>query len=221
VPSQGFVAVPPFTSALIDAARRRGAVVRTATPVVRVRRTSAGFTASAPGATLAADVVVICAGSWTGRLDLGREAPRVRPIRGQLLYLRPQTPLFSRILWGPRCYLVPWADGSVLVGATVEDVGFDEQTTASGVAGLIGAAIELVPGLASAALTGARAGLRPMTPDELPVLGAYPDEPGLLFATGHYRNGALLAPLTARIMADLIVEGRAHPALRVFGPQRG
>ena len=220
IPTQGFVAVPALTSALIDAARRRGTLFRSGTPIVQIRRTGDGYSASGGGSTLTADIVIVCAGCWTARLDLGREAPSVRPIRGQLLYLRPRTPLFSRILWGPRCYLVPWADGSVLVGATVEDVGFDEQTTASGVASLIAAAVELVPALAEAAVVSARAGLRPMTPDELPVLGPYPDEPGLLFATGHYRNGALLAPLTARIMADLVVDGRAHPSLSAFGPHR-
>ena len=161
------------------------------------------------------------AGSWVGRIDIGEPAaPGVRPIRGQVLLLRPRVPVTSRILWGPRCYLVPRADGCLLVGATVEDVGFDESTTIAGLSGLMQAAIELVPALADAALVEVRAGLRPVTRDELPVIGARAGEPGLVYAAGHYRNGALLAPITARIVADAVLDGRRHPALDALGPDR-
>jgi glycine/D-amino acid oxidase-like deaminating enzyme len=136
-----------------------------------------------------------------------------------LLELMATDVRLARIVWGPRCYLVPWRTGAVLVGATVEDVGFDTRTTVEGVRGLIDAATELIPGLASAAFTGVRVGLRPASPDGLPILGES-DIPGLVFATGHYRNGVLLAPLTAGIVADLVLEGRRHRHLDALSPAR-
>jgi len=218
---QGRVAPADFTSAMVAAARRAGAVVTAAAPVSRLTRRSGGYEVHAGGMRVEADVVVMSAGSWVGRIDIGEPvAPGVRPIRGQVLLLRPRLPVTSRILWGPRCYLVPRADGCLLVGATVEDVGFDESTTIAGLSGLMRAAIELVPALADAALVEVRAGLRPVTRDELPVLGARAGEAGLVYAAGHYRNGALLAPITARIVADAILDGRRHPALDALGPDR-
>jgi glycine oxidase len=218
---QGRVAPGDFTAAMIAAARRAGAAVTAAAPVSRVGRIGGAYEIHAGGARVRADVVVMSAGSWVGRVDVGEPpAPQIRPIRGQVLLLRPRLPVTSRILWGPRCYLVPRGDGCLLVGATVEDVGFDESTTVAGLAGLMQAAIELVPALADAALVDVRAGLRPVTPDELPVIGARVREPGLVYAAGHYRNGALLAPITARIVADAVLEGRRHPALDVLGPDR-
>ena len=219
--AQGRIAPADFTAAMITAARRAGATVVAGAPVSRIARNGGGYDVHAGGSAIHADVVVMAAGSWLGRIDAGeRAAPGVRPIRGQVLLLRPRVPVAARILWGPRCYLVPRADGCILVGATVEDVGFDESTTVSGLSGLMQAAIELVPALADAALVEVRAGLRPVTPDELPVLGARASEPGLVYAAGHYRNGALLAPVTARILADSILEGRNHPVLDALGPDR-
>ena len=218
---QGRVAPTDFTAAMVTAARRAGATVTAGAPVSRLDRVGSGYEVHAGGATVRADVVVLSAGSWVGRVDVGAPAaPAVRPIRGQVLLLRPRVPVTSRILWGPRCYLVPRADGCLLVGATVEDVGFDESTTVAGLSGLMRAAVELVPALADAALVEVRAGLRPVTRDELPVIGARAGEPGLVYATGHYRNGALLAPITAQIVADAVLEGRFHPALEALGPDR-
>jgi glycine oxidase len=221
LPRQGRVAPADFTAAMVAAARRAGASVIAGAPVSRLIRTSGGYEVHAGGSAIAADVVVMCAGSWVGRIDVGDPPPPgIRPIRGQVLTLRPRVPVATRILWGPRCYLVPRADGNLLVGATVEDVGFDESTTVAGLAGLMQAAIELVPALAEAALVEVRAGLRPVTRDELPVLGARAGEPRLVYAAGHYRNGALLAPITARIVADAVLDGRRHPALDALGPDR-
>ncbi|MEO5823690.1 MAG: glycine oxidase ThiO [Vicinamibacteraceae bacterium] len=218
---QGRVAPADFTSAMVAAARRAGATVTAGAPVSRLARVGGGYEVHAGGSRVRADVVVMSAGSWVGRIDIGEpQAPGVRPIRGQVLLLRPRLPVTSRILWGPRCYLVPRADGCLLVGATVEDVGFDESTTVAGLSGLMQAAIELVPALADAALVEVRAGLRPVTRDELPVIGARAGEPGLVYAAGHYRNGALLAPITARIVADAVLDGRRHPALDALGPDR-
>jgi glycine oxidase len=122
------------------------------------------------------------------------------------------------VLWGKDCYVVPWQDGTVLVGATVEDVGFDERTTAAGVRDLLDAVCDLLPEAWGATFLEARAGLRPATEDGLPVIGRSTEAPGVIYATGHYRNGVLLAPLTAAIVADLILEGREDAALATTSP---
>jgi glycine oxidase len=144
----------------------------------------------------------------------------VRPIRGQLLQLASDGPPLHRIVWGPRCYLVPISQGSILAGATSEDAGFDERTTVAGVRDLLDGACDLVPHLWQATFTGARVGLRPATADELPIIGKSSKLPGVVYATGHYRNGVLLAPLTARAVADLVLENREDPLLAATRPQR-
>jgi len=115
---------------------------------------------------------------------------------------------FHSILQSERCYLIPRANGRVLVGATVERVGFDARTTAQGLQGLLTAAMELVPALAAAELSEHWTGFRPGTPDDLPVLGRDPQIEGLFYATGHFRNGILLTPITGILMSELL-NGRA------------
>ena len=124
------------------------------------------------------------------------------------------------MLWSSRGYLVPWLNGRVLVGATVEDVGFEERATAKGVSGLLDAACELVPELWQASFTEVRVGLRPASPDGLPVIGPSAALPGLVYAAGHYRNGVLLAPLTAAIVKNLVLGRGDDPALPVVSPGR-
>jgi glycine/D-amino acid oxidase-like deaminating enzyme len=135
-----------------------------------------------------------------------------------LLRLSWTGPPITRVLWGEHCYVVPWEDGTLLVGATVEDVGFDERTTVEGVRGLLAASCSLLPGAGDATFIEARAGLRPATASGLPIIGRSAEHPALVYATGHYRNGILLAPLTALLVADLIVDGRADPALELTRP---
>ncbi len=163
--------------------------------------------------------MVIAAGAWGNAIE-GVRTPPLRPVRGQLLHLGWRGHPLSTIIWGPDCYIVPRTDGTLLVGATVEEVGFDERTTAAGVRDLLDAACELLPDGKSATFLEARAGLRPATPDELPVLGSDPDTPGIIHASGHYRNGVLLAPITARVIANWVVEGKRDPVLEGFGPGR-
>jgi glycine/D-amino acid oxidase-like deaminating enzyme len=124
------------------------------------------------------------------------------------------------VIWSERCYLVPWQDGTLLVGATVEEAGFDEKTTTAGVRDLIEAAAEIVPHSWTAGFTAAKAGLRPATPDEIPVIGPSTVVPNLMYATGHYRNGVLLAPLTAQLVADALLENKVDPILAVTSPKR-
>ena len=144
----------------------------------------------------------------------------MKPIRGQLLRLRlPQRPA-THVIWGNDCYLVCRRDGSVLAGATVEDVGFDERATSAGVQDLLRGAVALMPSLRDAAFEEVRVGLRPMTRDELPAIGASSTMPHVFYATGHYRNGVLLAPLTARLVADLVLEGGTDGDLTSVSPER-
>jgi len=144
----------------------------------------------------------------------------VRPVRGQLLHLGwTGTPL-RRVTWSERCYLVPWEDGTLLVGATVEEAGFDERTTAAGVRDLLDAACDVVPRAWNAGFLAARAGLRPASADGLPVIGPSSVVPNVMYATGHYRNGVLLAPLTAQLVADAMLENRVDPLLTMVSPAR-
>jgi glycine oxidase len=124
-------------------------------------------------------------------------------------------------LWGAECYIVPWVNGRVLVGATVEDAGFDERATAAGVRHLLEAGCALVPQLSQASFAEVRVGLRPASPDPLPIVGASSVIPGLVYAAGHYRNGVLLAPLTAMLVKDVVFNtNTTDPALVALGPSR-
>ena len=143
--------------------------------------------------------VVLAAGCWAGGVDLDGRAPLpVRPVRGQLLALRLPSPPLAPTVWGPDCYLVPWSDGTVLVGATVEEAGFDEQATVAGVGGLLAAAPALLPELGRATLVGVRVGLRPGTPDDRPVTGTSRRVPGWFMPPGitaTARFGAITAEI--------------------------
>ena len=177
----------------------------------------------ADGETLAAGVVVLAAGCWSGGLrGLAAEAlPPVRPVKGQLLYLRgpADQPLCSRNVRGLEVYVVPRTDGRVVVGATIEEQGFDTTVTAGAVADLLRAALELLPDVAELELAETVVGLRPGSPDNAPMLGpAGPD--GLVVATGHYRNGILLTPVTADAIAELLITGQVPEMIAPFTPGR-
>jgi glycine/D-amino acid oxidase-like deaminating enzyme len=174
-----------------------------------------------PRGSLTGDAVVLAAGSWSARLEIeGVSAPPVRPVRGQLLHLAWRDVNLRRVIWGEQCYLVPWQDGTLLVGATMEEVGFDERNTVAGVRELLDAACALLPRASVAGFLGARAGLRPGSPDAMPIVGPSRTMENLMYATGHFRNGVLLAPVTAQLVADALLDGRSDPALEAVGPQR-
>ena len=221
VAAHGCVNVSALVAALWQTAERRRARLlhRAALRVSPGHGTVRVETSEGP---IDAAHVVLAAGCWAGRIDLaGGPTLPVRPVRGQLLVLGLPASPATQALWGPGCYLVPWDDGTVLVGATVEDAGFDEHATVEGVATLLAAAPAVLPSLARAAFSAVRVGLRPGTPDDRPIIGRSTRVEGLVYATGHYRNGALLAPVTAQLVADA-VEGRAHhgDALDEFSPTR-
>lgn len=198
----GIVDPPRLLEATRVAALRAGARFRTEAPVARV---FSGGVELADGTSLQADEVVIAAGSWSGLLDV---APSVEPARGQMIELRMPEPCVGRVVEGPSAYLSPRPDGRVLVGSTVERVGFEEGVTAGAVSSLLHGAIDLVPALAGAQLTNTWSGFRAVTPDELPILGRA--APGVIVATGHFRDGILLAPITADIVTALVY-GEAPP----------
>jgi glycine oxidase len=210
-------------AALHAAARRAGVEVREGAEVARVRLEGERATGVelASGEDVPAGQVLVAAGSWSGA-ELGLPPPArvpVRPVKGQILRLRdPHGPgLLRRVLRYEGGYLVPRGDGRYVLGATVEERGFDTAVTALGVYELLRDAAELVPGVLELELDEAGAGLRPGTPDNLPVVGPAPGVEGLVWATGHYRHGVLLAPLTA----DLAVAAlRGEPVPAAVSPAR-
>jgi glycine oxidase len=220
----GFVGVPEFTEALAAAAMRAGARFVLDARVVAVEATADRrlLVATENGPT-PAETVVLAAGSWVSQIRLAGVAASlpVKPVRGQLLHLSwPTTQPLRHVLWGTDCYLVPWLNGRVLVGATVEDAGFDERATAAGVRDLLDAACQLVPHLWQASFDHVRVGLRPASPDGLPIVGHSQVLPGLIYATGHYRNGVLLTPLTAALVKALVMDNAADAGLDIMSPAR-
>ena len=165
--------------------------------------------------------VVVAAGAWSAALAPG-EAPPVRPVKGQILELRARGAMpgpLERVVRTPRCYLVARGDGRVVLGATVEEQGFDTAVTADGVYRLLEAAWEVLPEVGELELVAARAGLRPGTPDNTPVVGPGELE-GLIWATGHWRNGVLLAPLTGDAVAGLLSGEPVPEELSPLAPGR-
>ena len=222
IPAHGFVGVGSLVSALLHSARFAGATVESPIEAVDVTHNRRGAVVRAGDRRYEADRVVIAAGSWSRRVRVaGVAAIPVRPVRGQLLHLRwtaERKP--ARPVWGPGCYTVPWSDGTLLVGATVEEVGFDESTTVAGVQSLTAAVSAMLPGAATAAVIDARAGLRPATADGLPIIGSSHAAPNVMFATGHFRNGILLAPLTAAMVEAALLDGQMDAMMKETSPER-
>jgi len=179
--------------------------------------------ALADGRRIAADAVVLAAGAWSRKIA-GLPAPLlppVRPIKGQMLALRmePAAPLVTHVLWGPGIYLVPRLDGRLIIGGTVEEKGFDTTLTAGGLLTLLEAAWRVVPAIEELPIDEMWVGHRPGSRDDAPILGPAPIQ-GLVYATGHHRNGILLAPVTADAIARLVLDGTIDPAIRPFGIER-
>jgi glycine oxidase len=222
IPSQGFVNVGALVAALVQSARLAGARFVSPAEAIEVIPSRDRVDVRVGADRLTFDHVVVAAGSWSRRVRVAGVPPLpVRPIRGQLLQLEwASGPMPSRVIWGPRCYTVPWPDGTLLVGATVEDVGFDEASTVDGVQTLTSAVVELIPDARHAALRGVRVGLRPATQDGLPIIGPLRSAPNVTIATGHYRNGVLLTPLTADMVCRYVLDRVADPMLKETTPDR-
>ncbi len=220
-PEEHQVNADRLTQALARAAAIHGATLRRHLRIsgllMRNSRVTGVRTASG---NLAAGHVVLAAGPWTGRLaaSLGVDLP-VFPVRGQMLAL-PSRSAPRHILWGSAGYLVPKANGLVFAGATVERVGFRRRTTAAGLRGLAAMASSLAPRVGALAPVDSWAGLRPGSADGLPLLGPLPGWKGVSVATGHYRNGILLSPITGRLIARSIIDGPPDGAMAPFSPAR-
>ena len=211
--------VPALTTALAAAAAARGAEVVTGVARTSLAGDAGGLVVETSSGPMHAAQVVLAAGAWAAALaPPGADPIPVRPVRGQLLHLSTPPGTLRHVAWASDVYLVPWSDGTVLVGATSEDVGFDERSTAGGVAHLLRAATALSPTLADATFLEARRGLRPGSPDQLPYLGRSAVMPGLIYACGHFRSGALLAPLTAALVRQLVQGDDRDEALAMLAP---
>ncbi len=208
--------------ALATAARKHGARVETEALVTRFEKASGRLSAvRSDGRRFEADAFVLAAGPWTAALArrLGSLVP-VRPVRGQMLALSGAGATMRRVVWGTRAYLVPRENGMTFVGATVEEVGFRKRNTVQAIAMLRREAGRLAPRLGGARIVSSWAGLRPGSVDNLPILGLLPGWSNVWVATGHFRNGILLSPITGKLMAASILAGRPDPCLEPFTPSR-
>ena len=228
LPQESTVDPRSLMEAILAALRHRGVQIRagcSATSITRQGSTCTGLTAH--GESINAKIVVVAAGCHSANLAAenmvehgwhSRYAP-TRPIRGQMLALQSPELDLRRVLRSERGYLVPRHEGRIVAGSTVEDVGFDKSLTAGGVREILNAAIQLAPSLAHAQVMETWAGLRPGTPDNLPIIGPT-DIDGLFIATGHYRNGILLAPITAKLVRDWVVDHKMPATAEIFSPLR-
>ena len=222
IPSHGLVGVDSLLRAFVHRATFGGVIFESPVEALAVEQRADQVEVRIGDRVEYADAVVVAAGSWSRRVRVANVAALpIRPVRGQLLHLdwrashRP-----SRIVWGPGCYTVPWSDNSLLVGATVEEAGFEEATTVAGVHALTHRVLELLPDAATASIEAVRVGLRPATMDGLPAIGPLARAPRVVVATGHYRNGVLLSPLTAQLVARCILDHEEDDAFAVTTPNR-
>jgi len=211
-----------LAGALLAALERRGVPVEAGAEVVAAERDSGSWhLTTADGRQLVAPIVVIASGAWSAADWLPVEAPLpVRPVKGEILTLRgaPDEPVCAGIVAGERVYVVPRGDGRLIVGATVEEAGFDATVTAGGVHELLREAYRLLPEIAELELAETSAGIRPGTPDNAPLIGRAAE--GLIAATGHFRNGILQAPVTADSVAALLGGQKPPHDLDPFSPLR-
>ena len=228
LPDEATVDPRLLVEVVLAAARTRGAEIRANSAVDALLYDGdrcAGVIAG--GQKIAAKHVVIAAGSFCSAIESGAREPHprlsqyapVRPVRGQMLALRSETVKLKKVLRSQQGYLVPRRDGRLIAGSTLEDAGFEKHVTPQGVRQILDAVLELAPALAEAKIVEEWSGLRPDTPDHLPIIGPT-DIEGLWLSTGHYRNGILLAPATARIMRDWIISGKSNFDVKAFSPLR-
>jgi glycine oxidase len=228
LPRESTVDPRSLMDAILSALRHRDVEIRAGCAVTSLSRqggTCTGVTAGGEGVN--AKSVIVAAGCHSASLAgenvvennwLSRYAP-TRPVRGQMLALHSNEFRLHRVLRSDRGYLVPRHDGRIVAGSTLEDVGFDKSLTAGGIRKILEAATELAPKIADAQIVESWAGLRPGTPDDLPIIGPT-DVEGLFIATGHYRNGILLAPVTAKIVRHWIRNGQMPASTEIFSPLR-
>lgn len=221
---EGTVEPRLLMDAVLDAARLHGVEIRSDCEVTRFLRQGARCTGLvARGEQTAAGSVVLAAGCYSGQIleasGLAAADAPTRPVRGQMLCLRSTDVRLGRVVRSHRAYLVPRPDGRIVAGSTLEETGFKKQVTPAGIKRVLEGALELCPALADAEVLETWSGLRPGTPDDLPIIGPT-DVEGLLIATGHYRNGILLAPVTARLMRNFLMRQHNDFDSQAFSPMR-
>ncbi len=214
--------------ALEIAARRAGATILSQTEAIGLLTSGseARGVATSRGEILARNVI-LAAGCWATRLTgLAQPAEqRIEPVRGQMISVEMPEPPISHVIYSCRAYIVPRFNGAVIAGSTTEDAGYDKRVTAGGIASIIARAAEISPALAAQPLLETWAGLRPkwragLPNEDWPALGRRPEQPGLIYAAGHYRNGILLTPITAQIVSELVLRGESTIAIAPFSPTR-
>jgi len=174
-------------------------------------QTSRGFISAAK--------IIVAAGTWSSTIEHAR-TPKIEPVRGQMICFHAKPQLAHHVIYSPRGYLVPRRDGRLIAGSTSENAGFTKQVTAGGISAILTNAREISPQIDSLPIVDTWAGLRPRAADGLPVLGPCDEIDGLFYATGHYRNRILLAPVTGELIAKAVVEGHVSPLLAAFSPNR-
>jgi glycine oxidase len=211
-----------LVAALVAAARRRKVEFHTQCAVHRISSTRAGVQLHVGQEVLEAATVVVAAGAWSAPLlerSYRLKVP-LRPARGEMAALKPVTWSLQHILAAGEMYLVPRADGEVVIGSTTAFVGFDKQVTAEGLARLQAGAVQLVPQVEAEAVARAWAGLRPCSTIRRPIIAPLPGVDHVILATGHHRNGILLAPITARMVTEMITGAAPSVPLRPFSYRR-
>src|SRR6266581_5163532 len=207
-----------LANALIEAAKMSGAEIHSGGAVEGIwSEGSQCRGAIVNGEKISAKHTIVAAGAFSSQIAGASEYAPVSPAKGQMVSVRCAAAKIDRVLWSERIYVVPRNDGRILCGATVEHVGFDKTVTASGMHANLDAAMALVPVLATAQVEESWAGLRPDTPDHLPIIGPTELE-GLLIATGHFRSGVLLTPITAKLIAEFILEKTPSVDWEKFSP---
>jgi len=225
-PEESQISAPLLTRAYAQAARNLGATLLSHTAITGIQHLNAGVTAvtTSTGETIPCDHLIIASGAWAAQSSnwLNFSLP-ITPQRGQILSLKqpapPSSPL-RHIIFGEAAYLAPKVGSTIIVGATKEDVGFDTHITASGIAWLLNTAINLTPALQHSPLQATWAGLRPKTPDTLPILGPAPNWENVTLATGHNSIGILLSAITGQTIAELVATGQTPKLIHPFLPDR-
>ena len=212
-----------LVDALAVASKKNGVTIQEHTPVKAVEPSEdRPAVILENGSRVGGSRVILTAGAWSRTID-GLEVdarPPVRPVKGQMLQLKMEPPFeLKHVVWGPHCYLTPKSSGRLLLGATVEERGFDRTVTAGGLYSLLEAGWRIVPGIYDLEVTETWAGLRPGSRDNEPILGMS-SAAGVVFATGHYRNGILLVPVTADEIARLVLTGETSRWISPFSPHR-
>jgi glycine oxidase len=217
---EGSVDPRALTAAALKACKYRGIEIASGAPVIEIQSVEGHASGVKTARTrFASAVVANCAGAWAGQIAGAPPLP-TRPVKGQMLsVIAPQRDFLRHVVRGPGAYLVPRSDGRILIGATVEEAGFDKRTNPETIQRLHQAAANLAPELGQARMLEAWAGLRPGSPDNLPILGAT-SLPGYFVAAGHFRDGILLTPVTARVMTQAVRGVQPEFDIAAFSPAR-